>query len=110
MLEAQPPDPQESPEEVLAAIGRMYMPFGMFGPQHYPPKGVPICDLPIEYLAWWELRGYPKGRLGHLMRVVYEARAAGGDAIFSVIRHRNGGRYKLRKTHQKEYRFDADGE
>ena len=41
----------------LEQISRYHMPFGMFGPKHYPPKGVPIYDLPAEYLAWFALEG-----------------------------------------------------
>ena len=29
----------------LADIGRMRMPFGKYGPEHFPPSGVPIYDL-----------------------------------------------------------------
>nr|WP_306301498.1 DUF3820 family protein [Verrucomicrobium spinosum] len=46
-----------SPEELaarmasdLADIERTHMPFGKFGPQHFPPHGIPIFDLPAEYL------------------------------------------------------------
>ena len=44
----------------LEMIGRYHMPFGMFGPKHYPPKGVPIYDLPAEYLAWFALEGFSR--------------------------------------------------
>jgi uncharacterized protein (DUF3820 family) len=46
--------------EDMAAIERMRMPFGKFGPQHFPPYGVPIFDLPVEYLAWFNQKGFPK--------------------------------------------------
>ncbi len=84
----------------------MNMPFGMFGPQNYPPGGVPIIDLPIEYLAWFEVRGFPKGKLGHLMKIVYETRACGCDSLFDPIRHRNGGRFRLRPPKQKKWEFE----
>ena len=29
------------------------MPFGKYGPLHFPPRGVPLYDLPVEYLAWF---------------------------------------------------------
>jgi uncharacterized protein (DUF3820 family) len=42
----------------LEQISRYHMPFGMFGPKQYPPKGVPIYDLPAEYLAWFALKAF----------------------------------------------------
>ncbi len=90
----------------LEMIGRYHMPFGMFGPKHYPPKGVPIYDLPAEYLAWFALKGFPEGRLGELLRVVYETKANGCDGVFDVIRHRAGGRYKLRPPAKRAWKFD----
>lgn len=91
---------------VLEQIGRYHMPFGLFGPNHYPPKGVPIYDLPAEYLAWFALKGFPEGRLGQLLRIVYQTKADGCDAVFDLIRQRAGGRFKLRKPPQREWRFE----
>lgn len=90
--------------EDLAAIERMYMPFGKFGPQHFPPRGVPIFDLPVEYLAWFAQKGgFPKGRLGDLMRMVYQMKADGSDVAFDGMRKRNGGRTKLREERRREW-------
>jgi uncharacterized protein len=90
----------------LEQIARYRMPYGMFGPKHYPPDGVPIYDLPAEYLAWFALKGFPQGRLGELLRVVYEMKANGCDAVFDTIRRNAGGRYKLREPNKREWRFD----
>ena len=35
----------------LAEIEKTRMPFGKFGPKSFPPAGVPIYDLPAEYLG-----------------------------------------------------------
>lgn len=90
----------------LEQISRYYMPFGMFGPKNYPPKGVPIYDLPAEYLAWFALNGFPEGRLGELLRVVYQTKADGGDGVFDAIRRRAGGRYKLRPPTKRDWKFE----
>ena len=90
----------------LALIARYHMPFGMFGPKNYPPKGVPIYDLPAEYLAWFALKGFPEGRLGDLLRVVYQTKADGCDAVFDAIRRKAGGRYKLRVPPRRDWRFE----
>lgn len=86
----------------------MYMPFGMFGPKDYPPAGVPIIDLPPEYLGWFKERGFPKGRLGELMEMVFEVKASGADEVFAPIRLKNGGRFKLRKKRKRIVTFEDD--
>ena len=90
----------------LEQISRYCMPFGMFGPNNYPPKGVPIYDLPAEYLAWFALKGFPEGRLGELLRVVYQTKADGCDALFDSIRRKAGGRHKLRQPTTRDWKFE----
>lgn len=91
---------------LLAEIGSTQMPFGKFGRQEYPPHGVPIMDLPIEYLAWFKERGFPKGRLGELMAQVYEIKEVGMDTVFDPLRSALGGRHPLRQGRRKRYDFD----
>jgi uncharacterized protein (DUF3820 family) len=83
--------------EDMAAIERMHMPFGKFGPQHFPPHGVPIFDLPVEYLAWFAHKGFPNGRLGELLKIVHQMKVDGSDFAFDPMRKRKGGRTKLRE-------------
>jgi hypothetical protein len=80
----------------LADIARTRMPFGKFGPEHFP-RGVPIYDLPVEYLAWFASRGgFPKGRLGEMLRMVHQMKVDGLDSIFDELRRRAGGKTALR--------------
>ena len=81
---------------LLDEIAQTYMPFGKFGPEAYAPRGVPLMDLPPEYLAWFSERGFPRGRLGELMKLVFEIKQHGADEVFQPLRDRNGGRYRLR--------------
>ena len=90
---------------MLEEISRYHMPFGMFGPKRYPPQGVPIYDLPAEYLAWFALNGFPRGRLGELLQIVYQTKADGCDAVFNVLRRKAGGRYKLRPSAKRDWNF-----
>ena len=99
-------DPAKAAAAVLEQISRYYMPFGMFGPKHYPPHGVPIYDLPAEYLAWFALKGFPEGKLGDLLRVVYQTKADGCDGVFDAIRRKAGGRYKLRQPNKRAWKFE----
>jgi len=92
----------------LEQIGRTRMPFGTYGPSARPPDGVPIYDLPAEYLGWFAAKaGFPKGRLGELLRIVHQMKADGSDAAFDSPRLRNGGRTLLRPPRPR--RFDVDG-
>ena len=88
----------------LAEIGRTHMPFGKFGPAHFPPDGLPIYDLPAEYLMWFANKaGFPKGRLGQLLQMVYQMKSDGSDSAFDPLRKRAGGRAALRKPARKSY-------
>lgn len=91
---------------LLENIGKLHMPFGKFGPAAYPPHGVPMIDLPIEYLVWFKERGFPKGHLGAMMEQVYEIKAAGMDQIFNPLRTAAGGRFPLRPTRIKRREFE----
>ncbi|MBN8459270.1 MAG: DUF3820 family protein [Verrucomicrobia bacterium] len=97
---------REDFRNLLAEIGAMRMPFGMFGPAHYPPRGVPLVDLPVEYLVWFKQRGFPKGRLGELMAHVCEIKEVGMDSVFDPIRQANGGRHPLRARKRKSFDFE----
>ncbi len=83
--------------DLLSQIGNTHMPFGKFGPNFHPPHGVPIMDLPPEYLNWFKERGFPKGPLGDLMAQVCEIKDIGMDQIFDPLRAHNGGRVNIRK-------------
>jgi len=88
----------------LAEIGRTHMPFGKFGPAHFPPDGLPIYDLPAEYLMWFANKsGFPKGRLGQLLQMVYQMKADGSDSAFDPLRKRAGGRAALKKPARRSY-------
>ena len=81
----------------LTEIMRTAMPFGKYGPDHYPPRGVPLYDLPVEYLAWFDRKGFPKGRIGELLRIVHQLKVDGCDEVFDPIRRARGGRTNLRE-------------
>jgi len=81
----------------LEELSDATMPFGRFGPKDYPPRGVPLVDLPLEYLVWFSERGFPQGRLGELMTFTYEIKSVGAEEIFAPIRKKNNGRTPLQK-------------
>ena len=88
---------REDFRNLLMEIAEAHMPFGKYGPEHYPPRGIPLTDLPPEYLGWFAERGWPKGRLGELMEMVCEIKATGADQVFEPMRKARGGRVSVRK-------------
>ena len=97
---------REDFRNLLAEIGKTRMPFGKFGIKEYPPAGVPIMDLPPEYLSWFKERGFPKGRLGELMAIVCEIKGVGMDSVFDPLRAAKGGRFNLRPKKRKSFDFE----
>ncbi len=89
----------------LAEAGRWRMPFGKYGPKAYPPAGVPVIDLPVEYLSWFKQSGFPKGPLGEILALVWEIKAAGMDRVFEPLRAANGGRTSLHPGRRVEWKF-----
>ena len=90
----------------LNEIGRTCMPFGKYGPQHFPPNGMPIYDIPAEYLGWFANKaGFPKGRLGELLRMVHQMKADGSDLVFDVFRKRHG-HTDLKPPKRKSWKFE----
>ncbi len=92
-----PSGDREEFRELLVEIGDTNMPFGRFGPDHFPPRGLPIMDLPEEYLAWFQQQGFPNGRLGELLEVVWGIKDVGMDSVFEPLRKVRGGRRSIRK-------------
>ena len=63
----------------LQEIVRTVMPFGRCA-------GRPLHELPAEYLQWFVGKGWPKGRLGQLMQMVYQMKADGSEVAFDPYR------------------------
>ncbi len=95
---------------LIEEIGGSNMPFGKYGPQNYPPQGVPLYDLPPEYLAWFAERGFPGGRLGELLSMVFEIKQAGADEVFRPLRMRKGGRFRLSGKRRRVVDFGENEE
>ena len=92
---------------LLEEIGRIRMPFGKYGPANYPPRGVPVFDLPAEYLAWFAKKGFPKGRLGELLLMIFEIKECGADEVFKPLRTHNGGRFRLSRKSSQSLDFGS---
>ncbi len=82
----------------LREIAGTDMPFGKY-------SGCRLYRLPAEYLQYFSIRGWPKGRIGELMQIVYQMKADGGDAIFEVLRTKTEQHRPLRPPRKRDFEF-----
>ena len=57
------------------SLTTMKMPFGKY-------KGLRLVDQPEPYLVWFSRKGFPEGKLGRLLRTVYEIKLIGLEYLF----------------------------
>ena len=73
-------DPQPD-GELLMQVVKMQMPFGKF-------KDSVLSDLPVSYLEWFQRKGFPKGKLGILLEVIYEIKINGLEDLLKPLKKR----------------------
>lgn len=66
------------PKEYLLELKSYKMPFGKY-------KNYSISELPGHYLLWFKNKGFPKGKLGELMALMYEIRLNGLETLLRNI-------------------------
>ena len=66
-------------ENVLVALVRTRMPYGKY-------KDYRICDLPEHYLVWYRQKGFPAGKLGKLMGLMYEIQLNGLEYLLKPLK------------------------
>ena len=79
-----PPVPATMDQAYLLLLARTKMPYGKY-------KGRLLVDLPEPYVVWLSRRGFPSGRLGEMLRIVYEIKANGLEYLFEPLRPRARG-------------------
>ena len=75
-------DPQERfglDPILLQEVASTEMPFGKY-------KGRLLLDLPEPYVVWFSRKGFPAGRLGQLLNIVYEVKLNGLEQLFAPLR------------------------
>lgn len=55
------------------------MPFGKY-------KNRLICDLPEPYLVWFHTKGFPPGKLGTMLSLMYEIKANGLEYLLVPLK------------------------
>ncbi len=66
-------DPQE-----LVRIVNMAMPFGRY-------QGCKLLNLPEPYVVWFKNQGYPEGKLGERLAVIYEIKLNGLEPVLRPL-------------------------
>ena len=66
-------------QQFLIDTAKMQMPFGKY-------KGVYLVDIPEYYLVWYKNKGFPDGKLGKMMGLVYELQLNGLEDILKKIK------------------------
>jgi uncharacterized protein (DUF3820 family) len=71
---------QYSPQdyEQLLELARTRMPFGKY-------QGIRLIDLPEPYVVWFAGQGFPPGKLGDMLRTVYEIKVNGLEYLFEKL-------------------------
>lgn len=68
----------EQNNQILFDIAKAKMPYGKY-------KGVFLIDLPENYVVWYHSKGFPKGKLGNMLGLVYELKLNGLEDIIRKI-------------------------
>lgn len=71
----------EENQQLLIDVAKMKMPFGKF-------KGTFLIDLPEHYVVWYHNKGFPKGKLGQQLELVYELKLNGLEDMIREIRRK----------------------
>lgn len=67
-------------EALLEAINQV-MPFGKY-------KGRRLLDLPEPYLVWFHQQGFPSGKLGEQLAMIYEIKLNGLEGMLRPLLQR----------------------
>lgn len=70
-------------EALLAAINQT-MPFGKY-------KGRKLLELPEPYLVWFHQQGFPEGKLGEQLAMMYEIKLNGLEDMLRPLLKNNSG-------------------
>ncbi len=69
----------EPDHEFLIKLAHTKMPFGKY-------EGRYLIDLPEYYVVWYHNKGFPTGKLGDMLRQVYELKINGLEYLVREIR------------------------
>jgi uncharacterized protein len=66
-------------KNVLIELAHTKMPFGKYKDRY-------LIDLPEYYLVWYHSKGFPKGKLGDMLKQIYEIKLNGLEELIRTIK------------------------
>lgn len=66
-------------KQALIELAKYKMPFGKYKDQY-------LVDIPEYYYTWFKQKGFPKGKLGHMMQQMYEIKVNGLEEIMYRVK------------------------
>lgn len=66
-------------KQFLITLSKTKMPYGKY-------KGRFLIDLPEHYIVWYHAKGFPGGKLGQMLGLVYELKLNGLEDIVREIK------------------------
>jgi len=69
----------EGDKQFLIDLARTKMPYGKYKDRY-------LIDLPEHYIVWYHNKGFPKGKLGQMLGLVYELKLNGLEYLVREIR------------------------
>lgn len=66
--------PCQPQQQQLVELANARMPFGKY-------KGLLLLQLPEPYLVWYEQKGFPDGKLGEQLKLMYEIKVNGLEQL-----------------------------
>ncbi|MDM1379490.1 DUF3820 family protein [Myroides marinus] len=67
-------------EKYLVELAHTKMPYGKY-------EGRYLIDLPEHYIVWYHSKGFPKGKLGEQLGLIYELKLNGLEPLIRNIRN-----------------------
>jgi uncharacterized protein len=67
---------------ILLELVKATMPFGKY-------KGVKLVQLPEHYVVWYKQKGFPQGKLGEQLALVYEIKLNGLEYLLKPLMEMN---------------------
>lgn len=65
-------------EEFLLKLSKTRMPYGKYAKRL-------LIDLPEDYVVWLSHKGFPKGQLGTMLKIIYEIKLNGLEHLLKPL-------------------------
>ncbi|MBC9811708.1 DUF3820 family protein [Crocinitomicaceae bacterium CZZ-1] len=69
---------EKTHQQQLVELANMKMPFGKY-------QGRYLVDLPEYYVVWYRNNGFPKGKLGEQLQLIYEIKVNGLEHLIRPL-------------------------